>query len=67
MDPKGLVFDHTPGQERAGLVPRVKLMDKSGLLNPIFVSAGERAFGDAYLCCSFAVLYPFFFPVFWGR
>jgi hypothetical protein len=39
---KGLVFDYTPCEERVGLVPRLKLMDKSGLLNPTFVSAAER-------------------------
>jgi len=35
---KGLVFDFTPGKERVGMVPRVKLTNKSGLLNPMFVS-----------------------------
>jgi hypothetical protein len=35
---KGLVFDFTPGKERVGMVPRVKLRNKSGLLNPMFVS-----------------------------
>ena len=37
---KGLVFDYTPGKERLGLVPRIGLKNKTGLLNPIFVSAG---------------------------
>jgi len=40
---KCLVFDHTPGEERVGLVPRVRLTNKSGLLNPMFVSAGDRS------------------------
>jgi hypothetical protein len=40
---KGLVFNHTLGEERLGLVPRMRLANKSGLLNPIFVSAGHRS------------------------
>ena len=45
---KGLVFDFTPGKERVGMVPRVKLRNKSGLLNPMFVSGasgGNRNWG----------------------
>jgi hypothetical protein len=38
---KGLVFDFTPGKERVGMVPRVKLRNKSGLLNPMFVSGAS--------------------------
>jgi Eukaryotic aspartyl protease len=51
---KGLVFDYTPGEERVGFVPRVKLMDKSGLLNPTFVSAGARTFGG---CISLLLIF----------
>ena len=36
---KGLVFDFSTGSERVGLVPRIRLRNKSGLLNPMFVSA----------------------------
>jgi len=46
---KGLVFDHTPGEERVGLVPRMRLTNKSGLLNPMFVSAGNRSIGQGVM------------------
>ena len=39
---KGLVFDFTPGRERVGLVPRMRLTHKSGLLNPMFVSGASN-------------------------
>jgi len=38
---KGLVFDFTPGKERVGMVPRVKLRNKSGSINPMFVSGAS--------------------------
>ena len=46
---KGLVVDHTQGEERVGLVPRVRLMNKSSLLNLMFVSAGNRGIGRAVM------------------
>ena len=39
---KGLIFDYTPENERVGLVPRIRLINKSGLLNPTFISAGKK-------------------------
>lgn len=42
---KGLVFDFTPGQERVGFVPRMKIVRKDGLINPLvpFTSDDEEA------------------------
>lgn len=42
---KGLVFHFTAGQERVGFVPRMRLMNKNGILNPLEVprSLGARS------------------------
>lgn len=42
---KGLIFDFTPGRERVGFVPRHRIINKNGLINPMFhssVSSGGR-------------------------
>lgn len=60
---KGLIFDFSPGSERVGLVSRIRVTNKSGLLNPMFVSGGSggvRILQDGlpliWICGSLAAL-----------
>lgn len=45
---KGLVFDFTPGKEKVGFVPRKKLVNNNGLINPLF-SNPYRSSGSCFL------------------
>ena len=60
---KGMVFDFSPGKERIGFVPRIRLRNKSGLLNPMFVSAGSGEFllksAQVFSICAMAGVYLF--------
>ena len=59
---KGLVFDYTPGKERVGFVPRLRLTTKTGLLNPTFVSAGKRSWAGCIPLWSICGLTSFLLP-----
>lgn len=55
---KGLVFDFTPGKERVGLIPRVKIVPKDGIISPLspLGGANNEAVGKDYIVIVVGVL-----------
>lgn len=53
---------YIPGKERVGFVPRLRLTNKTGLLNPMFVSAGKRSWVGCIPLWLMCGLIPFILP-----